>query len=104
MLWKRVRRDLGSGTDALKHAWLVIESCTRGSGETSVWLPITVFYASLVVWSMIILDGETRGRGSLKVLAVFKMELERMKWPCCPVMADVLDSLMKGEQNVPAGD
>ena len=63
-----------------------------------------MFYASLVVWSMIILEGDTRGRGSLKVLAVFKMELEGMKWPCCPVMADILDSLMKCEHNVPAGD
>lgn len=44
------------------------------------------------------------GRGSLNLLAVFKMELEGMKWPCCPVMADALDSLMKGEHNVPAGD
>jgi hypothetical protein len=63
-----------------------------------------VFYASLVVWIMITLDGDTWGRGSLKVPAVFKMELEGTKWPCCSVMADVLEILMKGEHHVPAGD
>jgi hypothetical protein len=104
VLWKRIRQDLSSGADALKYAWFIIESCNSGSEETSVWLPIAVFHASLVVWIMIILDGETRGRGSLKVLAVFKMELEGMKWPCCRVMADVLGLLMKGEHTVPIPD
>jgi hypothetical protein len=87
-----------------KNPWQITESCTPGSGETSVWLPITVFHASLVARSTTILDGDTRGRGSLKVLAFFRMEPGGMKWPRCFEVADVLDSLIKGEHNVPAGD
>jgi hypothetical protein len=105
VLYKRIEKDLKtSGADALKYAWLVIEAINSKNDVAPVWVPIAVFHASLVVWSMIILDGETRSRGSLKVLAVFRMELEGMKWPCCRVMADVLGSLMKGEHNVPLGD
>jgi hypothetical protein len=105
VLYKRIEQDLKTGgADALKYAWLIIEACNSKNEVAPVWVPIAVFHASLVVWSMIILDGETRSRGSLKVLAVFKMELEGMKWPCCRVMVDVLGSLMKGELNVPLGD
>lgn len=105
VLYQRIELDLKkTGADALKYAWLIIETCNSGNEVAPVWIPIAVFHASLVVWSMIILDGESRSRGSLKVLAVFKMELEGMKWPCCRVMADVLGSLMKGEHNVPLWD
>jgi hypothetical protein len=105
VLYKWIEQDLKkTGSDALKNAWLIIEARNSGNEAAPVWVPIAVFHAGLVVWSMIILDGETRSRGSLKVLAVFKMELEGMKWPCCRVMADVLGSLMKVEYSVPIGD
>ena len=105
VLYKWIEQDLKkTGSDALKNAWLIIEARNSGNEAAPVWVPIAVFHAGLVVWSMIILDGETRSRGSLKVLAVFKMELEGMKWPCCRVMADVLGSLMKVVYSVPIGD
>jgi hypothetical protein len=86
VLYKRIEHDLNtSGADALKYAWLIIEACNSKIEVAPVWVPIAVFHASLVVWSIIILDGETRSRGSLKVLAIFKMELEGMKWPSCPL-------------------
>jgi hypothetical protein len=101
VLYKRVKRDLKTVADALKYAWLILESCNTEIEVTPPWFPIAVFHASLVVWIMIILDGESRTRGSLKVLAVFKVELETMKWPCCRVMADLLVNLMKGEHSMP---
>ena len=105
LLYNRIEQDLKTtGTNALEYAWLIIEACNSGNEVAPVWVPIAVFYASLVVWGMITLDGEKRTLGSLKVLAVFKMELEGIKWPCCRVMADVLGSLMKGENNVPLRD
>jgi len=61
---------------------MIIEAYNPGNEVAPVWVPIAVFHASLVVWSMINLDRETRGRSSIKVMAVFKMELEGMKWPC----------------------
>jgi hypothetical protein len=75
VLYKRIQRNLVGESEALKYAWLILESCNSGCEVTPVWFPITVFYASLVVWIMVILSGETRSHGSLKVLAVFKMEL-----------------------------
>lgn len=85
---------------SIQHAWQVLDNAAlrSKSGEQlcAIWLPIVVFHAGLVIWASISL-GAAEGRdkyGSKRSLLAFKVELERMPWPCCIEMAAVLDSLM----------
>jgi hypothetical protein len=87
----------GGGSEGLKHAWLILENVRQSEGLTPVWIPIVLFYASLVVWRMIgsqAKSGQNGMHGSLLVLKLFKNELEQMKWPCCEVMVRTLKALM----------
>ncbi|KIW27411.1 uncharacterized protein PV07_07149 [Cladophialophora immunda] len=88
--------------EAVRNAWLVLDhsadavrACTP---ETlcPVWLPIVVFHAALVVWAQQGLHkaGHSGISGSVRVLLAFKVELERMPWPCANNMAATLDRLM----------
>jgi hypothetical protein len=92
-----VDSDLGTGSDASKNAWRILESIRQPEDLSPVWFPVVLFYASLVVWRTISLQvgsGTNGLNGSLRVLQLFKSELEQMKWPCCEAMANVLKSLM----------
>lgn len=87
----------GGGSEALKHAWLILENVKQSESLAPVWLPIALFYASLVVWRMIgspAKSGQNGMHSSLLVLQLFKNELEQMRWPCCEVMAGTLKALM----------
>jgi hypothetical protein len=88
--------------EAVRNAWLVLDhsadavrTCTL---ETlcPVWLPIVVFHAGLVVWAQQGLNqpGHSGISGSVRVLLAFKVELERMPWPCANDMGATLDRLM----------
>ncbi|KAJ9609572.1 hypothetical protein H2200_005899 [Cladophialophora chaetospira] len=85
---------------SVAHAWAILENVdTRSKDEDTmcaIWSPIIVFYAALVVWarSQQRNDQGTKA-GSVKQLLVFKLELERMRWPCCVEMASTLDRLME---------
>lgn len=86
--------DIGNTAEAAKLAWQILEHADGGSEMTPSWLPISVFFASLVVWRAVRLGGDSAIHGSLRVLLLFKQELEKMCWPCCDAMAATLDSLI----------
>jgi hypothetical protein len=89
-----VDTELSDGSEALKNAWIVLENIEISQDITPVWFPLILFYASLVVWRMISLQPGLGSHGSIRVLNLFKRELEKMKWPCCGTMANVLESLL----------
>ena len=85
---------------ALDLAWLILDHCTKlpGSpkGRLSIWLPICLFSAALVVWYKLVSPGTTSRRyGTLRVLDTFKSEITRLPWPCCREMTKTLDRLME---------
>ncbi len=92
-----VDSNLRCNPDALKYAWRILECMGEQKDLAAVWIPIVLFYASLVIWRTISLQGLAERDGtnsSLRVLQLFKCELEQMQWPCCKTMANVLQSLM----------
>lgn len=96
---KLVDSGLYDDSEALKNAWRILENVGHSGELTPVWFPIVLFYASLVVWRMINSNtnsGPNRAHLSLRVLQLFKIELEQMEWPCCITMAETLGRLMAG--------
>jgi len=97
----RICARLSITDEALSYAWLVIENVNsqdpilRGSARP-IWLPVVTFLAALVVWAKLERKESPRKKayGTMKVLGMFKIELERMTWPCCADMAKTLASLM----------
>ena len=91
--------EIDISENTVGHAWLVLDHAatkTLSAGDISpMWLPIVLFYAGLVIWARARL-GELKKEkyGSLKLLLVFKLELEKLPWPCCAEMAATLDRLM----------
>ena len=55
--------DLAHGSEALKNAWLILENVIQSENLPPVWIPIVLFYASLVVWRMVSLQTGTRKNG-----------------------------------------
>lgn len=90
-----VDSELCDGSEALKNAWIILENIETSEDVTPVWFPVILFYASLVVWRMISLQPGPGTYGSIRVLHLFKSELEKMKWPCCGTMVKVLESLLE---------
>lgn len=85
---------------AVAHAWTILENVdTKSTDEGTIcpiWCPIVVFYGALAVWASIRQQGgQSTKYGSLKQLLAFKIELERMPWPCCEEMASTLDRLLQ---------
>ena len=85
--------------DTIGHAWHVLDHATAKTTSTGqecpIWLPLVLFYASLVVWAKVRLSDVGKGKyGSLKLLFPFKLELSKMPWPCCTEMGSTLDLLM----------
>ena len=98
-------RNINISDRAVRMAWLVLDSAAERSKEMSasseslcsIWLPICVFHAALVVWAHQSLNSaqqEEERRSSKMLLLAFKVELESMTWPCCPEMAATLERLM----------
>ena len=86
--------ELRNAPDALKCAWQVLENIDPSTGAATAWLPIAVFYASLVVWKAVLLQMADGSHGSRRVLRLFKEELVKMPWPCCESMAATLEGLI----------
>ena len=61
---------------------------------TLVWLPVVVFYASLVVRRSTIVRMHSGSHGSLRVLQLFRDGLEKMSWPYCKSIANTLQNSM----------
>ncbi|KAH7323956.1 hypothetical protein BKA65DRAFT_77255 [Rhexocercosporidium sp. MPI-PUGE-AT-0058] len=94
--------DLANGSEALKNAWLILENITQSENLPSLWLPIVLFYASLVAWRMVRLQTGTSEAGTsglVQVLQLFKSQLEQLRWPCCQSMTTVLQSLMAADRH-----
>ena len=87
---------------AVRDAWRILDSAAMWSQPQSidqlwpVWLPIVVFHASLVIWAQLNVNSRRSSAGvaSLRILLAFKIELERMPWPCCVAMATTLGRLI----------
>jgi hypothetical protein len=89
-----VHSELRNSQAALEYAWLILDNIDqRDLVVTPAWLPIAVFFASLLVWQCVLVQVGNRRYGSRKVLLLFREELVRMCWPCCKVMAATLDAL-----------
>ncbi|KIV94442.1 hypothetical protein PV10_02209 [Exophiala mesophila] len=93
--------DLSVSGETIRQAWLVLDGASMRSHQHSrdplcpIWLPIVVFHAGLVVWAEHGFGREqnsTAYRGA-KILLPFKIELERMPWPCCREMVATLSRL-----------
>ncbi len=95
-----VSKTLDLPDKALDLAWLILDHCTRLSGNSNgrlcIWLPICLFSAALVVWQKLISPAVTDRRyGTLRVLDTFKSEITKLPWPCCAEMTNTLDRLME---------
>jgi hypothetical protein len=85
--------------EALRHAWLVLDNVNMRSQQDSfacpMWLPVVTYFSALVVWwSLQPTTAPMNSIGSVKVLSMFKAELEQMPWPCCKAMVKNLEELM----------
>ena len=78
---------------AIDSAWQLLESVAQCKDNTHVWLPVITFLAALCVWKHIKSQSGSRAHGSVRVLRVFRDELQRMPWPCCKVMMETLTQL-----------
>ena len=79
-------------------AWRILDAseCCRADSTAylSIWLPVSVFLAALVVWQH--LEGGApvvRGLRSTRALTMFTKELERLHWPCCTEMIATINNL-----------
>lgn len=85
---------------AVDFAWATVEHIgfseeDRGSIRP-IWEPLIVFLAALVVWAK--KQRSTRSSGGdyrRKELLVYKLELEKMAWPCCKEMASSIDRVLQ---------
>lgn len=86
--------DLRNAPAVSEYAWLILEHTDQTNLEvTPAWLPIAVFYASLVVWQTVLVQVGSQRYASRKVLLLFRAELLKMCWPCCKSMAATLEKL-----------
>ncbi|EXJ67492.1 uncharacterized protein A1O5_09505 [Cladophialophora psammophila CBS 110553] len=90
--------------DSVRYAWAVLDHADGRSDAEQVvcpiWLPVTVFFAGLVIWAKTWMSedspmGLSDKPSGLKQLLAFKLELDQMPWPCCTEMACTLDRLVQ---------
>ncbi len=84
----------------MRSAWLVVDHVNvrrlPDRAACPVWLPVVTYITALVVWANLKSSSMSRSTyGTLKVLGMFKVELQQMPWPCCTVMVKNLDELMR---------
>lgn len=93
--------ELPISDKAVDFSWMILDHVgSKVGGEEPaafIWDPLIVFLAALVVWAKtqqhVRYDtGSTGGRR--KQLLPFKLELERMAWPCCTNMVTTIDRLI----------
>ncbi|MCJ1477428.1 hypothetical protein MMC13_006099 [Lambiella insularis] len=91
------QRSQNSLNLAAHHAWCLLEKLTQLKAEDrssiSLLLPVVTFLAALCVWKNIKAQDGSKTRGSLKVLQLFTMELEKMPWPCSQEMMEYLKTV-----------
>lgn len=99
------------GKVALQHAWKIldIESDIKDPAFESIgsiWTPLVLFYACLVVWADVtssagtafdtsgaILSRSGHFPSSVRVLDLFQARLKALRAPCCQVMTTLIDRL-----------
>lgn len=91
--------------ESVQFAWAVLDHADGRSDADQVlcpiWFPLSVFFAALVVWARTWLHEETLPYdkpSGLKQLMAFKLELDRMPWPCCLEMSSTLDRLVQNSR------
>lgn len=87
--------------ESIRYAWAVLDNIDLDpkSGEVAcpTWYPVIVFFAGLVVWAGTQQRGVSWDRASSPMqLVAFKIQLDRMPWPCCREMASTLHRLTRG--------
>ncbi len=95
--------DLGAITIpemAMKYAWSVVDHVNverlPDRAACPIWLPVITYITALVIWAHLKSSStSTSTFGTLKVLGIFKAELQQMPWPCCAEMTKNLDDLMR---------
>ncbi|KAJ6030976.1 hypothetical protein N7540_001708 [Penicillium herquei] len=91
-------RDFEILDEALRYSWLILEQVDFKSSTQvdSVWLPVVIFHAALVVGAKLkSVPPEATGEyGTLRSLALFTTELDNMIWPCCESMSAVIEKMM----------
>ncbi|KAM0263268.1 hypothetical protein ACHAPA_008882 [Fusarium lateritium] len=85
--------NLKNALEAQDYAWKIVDLVDQKLTLAAPWLPIAVFFASLVVWRASALKLGGAGQGSRKILLLFRQELDKMSWPCCRVMVATLDNM-----------
>lgn len=118
----RLFRQIGSydGKVALQHAWKILDiesDITDPAFESigSIWTPLVLFYACLIVWADVAssagtafdASGTTPSRSSqfpssVRVLDLFQAKLKTLRAPCCQVMTALIDRL-KTTKLTPSG-
>lgn len=84
--------------DAMDLAWLILDQHepepSQPEKQMCIWLPIALFLPALVIWQRLRCQSSSgRKYGTLKVLKMFKAELEQLPWPCALEMANTLGRL-----------
>lgn len=91
--------DIVISEAAMRCAWLVVDHVNverlPRRAACPVWLPVVTYITALVVWANLKSSMSRSTCGTLKVLGMFKAELQQMPWSCCTEMAKNLDELMR---------
>ena len=95
-----VKRTIPVPEDAMRCAWLIVDNVNverlPDRAACPLWLPVITYLTALVVWVNLRSSSSTQSSyGTLKVLGMFKAELQQMPWPCCMEMISNLDELMR---------
>jgi hypothetical protein len=85
---------------AMRYAWSIVDHVNverlPDRAACPIWLPIVTYITALVVWANLKSSSISKSTyGTLKVLGMFKAELQQMPWSCCTEMAKNLDDLMR---------
>ena len=92
--------DIVVDGETMRYVWLIVDHVNVEKLPSHmicpVWLPVITYFTALVVWAHLKSSSSLQvSYGTLKVLGLFKMELQRMPWPCCIEMIKNLDDLMQ---------
>ena len=94
-----VKRTIPVPEDAMRCVWLIVDNVNvemlPDRAACPLWLPVITYLTALVVWANLRSSSTQSSYGTLKVLGMFKVELQQMPWPCCIEMISNLDELMR---------
>lgn len=100
-----VSGDLRRGKEAVEHAWkmLQVTSDCKSTIVTSIWRPLALFSAALVLWANISIEQEVEAFASTKILYLFEEEIMKLKFPCSHEMSKILKRLQSTALGIGCG-